>query len=73
MLDKKEDLINQQITHQFVEAPKKYYNFLHTIKEWNKENKFMYYRLRNDYMEKRKLHAMDLGLDKVMEESMWPI
>lgn len=68
-MDKK----RETITHEFVESAERFKSFLLSIHYWNKETKSKYYQLKNDYMEKRKLHAIDLGLDKVMEESMWPI
>lgn len=61
-----------KVANQFAEAAKKKNTFLHTIKEWNKDTKAKYYQLKDDYMKKRELHAIDLGLDKVMPEWMWP-
>lgn len=63
---------NQNLTKDFVDSAKIWHEFLRTLKEWNTANKAKYYQLKNDYLEKRKLYAIDCGLDKVMDESMWP-
>ncbi len=65
-------LNTKRIIKDFVDAADKWHHCLRTLKEWNTQTKKKYYQLKDDYMKKRELHAIDLGLDKVMPEWMWP-
>lgn len=64
-------MINKNITKDFVDAANKWHNYLRTLKIWNTQTKAKYYQLKDDYMKKRELHAIDCVLDKVIPECMW--
>lgn len=72
MLDNQKIFDSNKTAHQFVEAAEKWRTFLHSIREWNKQSKAIYCQLKDDYMKKKKLHAINSGLDTVMEKSKWP-